>query len=305
MKESKITVMPDVRIMPLEVLIAYLVVNALLSAANFILNSLLITVLYKLKKLKATSFKFIFLLSISDIFIGILHTVLPIASITIADNKRFETFKLIEQALIFFFQIFSISMTVSITLDRYIRMKYPLRYDFIMTNKKALLLVLLGLSTSIGFVTAFTLATIADSIFICYVVWMTTGYILFIAVIILYVCTYRYIKKQLSIVYMHGEVTIHIRNDLGQEYRKAVLIVVLTQTILFLPASVLAFSYTYRLFNNESPSVAVKVALNWAYTLLYTNSSFNALIFIVCNRKTRTQARQCFGLTSRNVSRDG
>ncbi len=96
---------------------------ALLGVSNILINSFLINALRKLKKLHTMSFKFILLLSVSNLCDGvnsvsfaILHQLLAYGS-----EKLTTTIAL---TLKYFFAQFSFTMISIIAIDRYIQLRY-------------------------------------------------------------------------------------------------------------------------------------------------------------------------------------
>ena len=126
----------------------------LVDLSNIIVNIFLVVALRKLKKLRTLSYRLILLMSISDICVGcsalVSHT-----SDALCITKRIcaPKFQLCASLMASFFLYFAGRFTLIIAIDRFIRMRYLIRYDRIMTNLRATLLIaasaLVGVVTSI------------------------------------------------------------------------------------------------------------------------------------------------------------
>ena len=111
----------------------------LTSIACVLVNSLLIQALRSLKKLNTISFKYILLLSTSDICFGV-SWIAYLCMLYPEFNK--QSLMTTAHILIHIFASFSCIMVLLIALDRYIHMRFSLRYNAIMTKRRASLLVI-------------------------------------------------------------------------------------------------------------------------------------------------------------------
>lgn len=134
-------------------IIYLLVLRIIIDISNLILNGLTAHVLRKLNKTKITSQWFIYCLSISDVLVGLFgilnHVDLFITSVFTSNDPFDSIFCKISVQPLILCEEFSIKMILVISLDRCLKMKYLLRYDTILTKRRARFLV------AFGFVLAF------------------------------------------------------------------------------------------------------------------------------------------------------
>ena len=130
------------------------VYNILSGVLNICGNSILIWGLCRTRQTKTISFRFIAILSSSDLVTGVVGLVFVTLIL-------FETFqercwlRICVQVAIIIFNYFSAMVILLIALDRYLHMKYLEQYSFKFTKKRAYLLVTL----------AFALAVLISSLF--------------------------------------------------------------------------------------------------------------------------------------------
>ena len=181
-----------------------------IDVTNIIVNLFLVHALRELKKLHSLSYRFILLMSISDICVGLSgifsHT---INIINIPKGIYYSDFQNYTAVISIFFVASTGRFTVIIALDRYVRMRYLARYEKIMTNKRAALLVsaniLLGLVSALVFLGPFS-RSFKDK--------FTFGRALFHmfglkSICLLYILAYRSLKR--TVDNLHKE--SNIRND--------------------------------------------------------------------------------------------
>ena len=279
------TTLPDIRAMPRTMLICYMTTNACVTLLSLVTNSFLIHALRKLKKLHSISFQFICCLSISDVLTSSTQLTTSVVSLFIKDSNTFNLLKLSEQALVYLFSIFSNTMVVTITFDRYIRMKYPMRYDSIMRKRRVVPLVMLCVFLSTAFSVAFTLSSLYHSLLICLAVWTTTGYTLLFTLLLTYVRTYREIKAQLDAIRLRNDVTITNNRDMSQQYAKGMITVLLTLIVCYLPISVLSNYHQFYVSRDRNSNKGLPTAVSWGYIMIWLNGSLNAIIFLTFNKK--------------------
>ncbi|XP_065065711.1 histamine H2 receptor-like [Rhopilema esculentum] len=107
---------------------------------NILSNSLLIFALYKSKQLRTFSNKFILIMTVSDLCFGIFaQPVLGAFWISSGQRKCLEL-KSFEFTVIFLVYI-SVLMILLISLDRYLHVTKPIRYQTMMNNNRMTLLV--------------------------------------------------------------------------------------------------------------------------------------------------------------------
>ena len=177
---------------------------------NIIVNLFLVHALRELKKLHSLSHRFILLMSISDICVGLSgifsHT---INIINIPKGIYDSDFQNYTAVISMFFISFTGRFTVIIALDRYVRMHYLTRYEKIMTNKRAVLLVsanvLLGLVSAVVFLGPFS-RSFKDKFTFGRALFHTFGVK---SVCLLYIFAYRSLKRTVD--------NLHIESNIGND----------------------------------------------------------------------------------------
>lgn len=185
-------------------------VMLLVDFTNIIVNIYLVHALQKLKKLRTLSFRLILLMSISDICVGCSALVSHI-SYVLCDARRMcpANFQRYADLTAFFFLYFAGRFTVIIAIDRFIRMRYLIRYDRIMTNLRAILLIaasaLLGVVTSAmhyGPVSEGTRHYFSLGLNVFHTIGLLLG-------LVLYLWAYRSLRRKVD--------NLHIESNMGKE----------------------------------------------------------------------------------------
>ncbi len=178
----------------LEIWKTFAIPTTLLHISNILLNSFLIHALRKLKKLKTISFKFILLLSISDICDGVTtvntNVMLYVFS---ADQKRLRV--ILGFIFKYSFALFSFIMIFIIAIDRYIHLRYLSKYSTIMTNRRAIIMVAVGVF-SVASHTAVLICARLFGFFPNVQVYLSIFILMcFITIFALYINSYRELKQ--------------------------------------------------------------------------------------------------------------
>ena len=128
---------------PLPLIIVFIILHL----SNIILNGMLAYSLKKLKKIKIISFWFIYCLCISDTFVGITGFCCHFALLSFTFEPKYTALWYIYQLSAFMMVLctgVSGWICVVIGIDRFIRMRYLIRYNVIMTKRKAQVAVALS-----------------------------------------------------------------------------------------------------------------------------------------------------------------
>ncbi len=269
-----------------EVFKAPLIILALLSIS---FNSLLVHVLRRLKKLRNISYKFVVLLSISDIGIGVSVVILYTLSGLCPAEYRFAVF-VYSYANLYVFGIYSFNMICLISVDRYLHMKYLTRYSVFMTERRAVLIVVIAAIHALSFAAYLVYGRIID---IAFPVQLALNILIFSAILIiltLYIKAYRAIRARTHNMNLENgshQVIIRRRNP-SKEFSKSVLFILSALVICYTPYSVLTIA---------KHQVAMESGIFIEYLsicFIYANSSLNAVILLSFNKDLRSYVSQCF-----------
>ncbi len=257
----------------------------IISILNILINSFLIHALRRLKKLNTISFKFILLLSISDICYGITWTVYLSMTYTTYEANNWLIF-VIAVILAYFFSLFSGAMILLIALDRYIHMKFSLRYNMIMTKRRAVSLVVGLMFTSMILTIIELCARLFDFVFIAHVTLNVLLAIGSSCLFTLYLKAYRSVQRQTEQMNLDRSMPSRAtqRRNPCRELSRASFAIFASLIICYTPYSICSTVSHYG-YRDES-----KLSVNLEFAFLcfvHINPSSNAIIFIALNRDLR------------------
>lgn len=269
--------------------------SLIVDISNVVTNAFLIHALIKLKKLKTISYSFILYLCINDEIVGLIGFVCHALDIVYGSNGEghLKTFRVNLYKILHLVVSISAYLILIIALDRFLRMRYMVRYGALMTQKRATALVVISMIPSLFH---FTLAMINPSGAILRYLYIIIycGHILGLLIgCILYVLAYRSIKKRIEHTdldtdvgkFEHRVETKRRRPD--TEFSRAALLILVSITVCYIPRLA---TFLYR----TATGIDELYEEAWARLFILLNSTLNALIFISCNRELRNYAKLFF-----------
>lgn len=254
--------------------------NGLIFLSNIFMNLLVIFVMWKLKLYKTLSHRLILYLNISDLCVGVF--VQPSFAMVLLEKhgNTNSIIRLTAQFLTFAFVQFSGVMTMIITLDRYLHMKYLQFYNVHMTSQKAAIFIGVNLLSSIGLAISYTYASIAGFYFYLNIIFIFCDLTVLIFAFLLYACTYFSLKDHLK------DSKTTSRRDL--EFAKVMVLLITALFICYMPYFIIGAIISFKRNSQQSPlEVSWLLALYSSYLLTYFNSTCNAVLFMFFNRKIR------------------
>lgn len=309
------------------------ILSYLLSLSSIILNSFLIFALRRRKKLKITSYWLIFCLSSSDAFFGMFRLINESLILTITgycwDNNVCYSTTCIEA----FFSNFSATFLLIIAIDRFIHLRYSLRYQSLMTRGRATFLFCINVIFTFHVVVTIMLLPKYQREFLLkhllsYRIYRAVLSFVYVSVIVivcfLYIITYLSIKKRVNTAAhalvratrggdvvienktKEGEPNVHKqRRRPDQDFAVCIVLIVLLVLVLVAPNLCLtAYMRVSMLFQPRfTYSKEIILAINWTYLLVQLNSSLNAAVLLVFSRELREYAKKVFTRSS-NTNRD-
>ena len=223
--------------------------------SNIVTNSFLIHALIKLKKLKTISYTFILYLSINDEIVGLTGFVCHAADIVYRSKgeSHLRTYLVNFYKIMHLFVGISAYLILAIALDRFLRMRYMVRYGALMTKKTATALVVISMIPSL-FDFTLDMVNASDAIFRYLYIILYCGHGLGVFMgCILYVMAYRSIKQRIEHIDLRTDVesfehrvkTNHRRADV--EFSRAALLILVAITVCYIPrvATFLSISYCH------------------------------------------------------------
>ena len=307
------TIYPSREGMSYENLIALSSVNTVLGLVNISINIFLIYGLWKLNLTKKISYKFIVCLCIGDGCVGLM-TQPAISVLLMADNGGNKCIlDIATHSLQIAFCQYSVLMILTITMDRFLHMTYLTRYKSLMTSKRGGMLISINILITITFVLLNMIASIYGFNFIMHTTIIIINTIIFIIILIIYCKTYLAIRTRVqdstikrtmrrvintSSILLHTEPVINSKPKIQyhQNFAKAMIFVLLTLAICYLPYFLLIIHISYSRFktkedmNNGDWRIA---ALYWSIQLIFINSAANAVIVIFSSKQLRRFAKNC------------
>lgn len=267
---------------------SFFVPNILLGIINIILNSTLIHCLRKLNRLKKLSFKFILILSISDILLGISLLVSDIVLRFLDITERSITGLQITIVLRMTIAIFSGCMTVVISVDRYIHIAYLTRYSSVMTKNLARLLIFAAVIVTLGSI-GFKILGLKFGFYMYTLFISSISVFLGLIVIFTFYCqAYRSINDRMKDSSINKDMIR--RSDARKEFACVALVLLASLFISVTPYLVLhPLSWYY-----GDQQWAIFLA-NLFHVFVYLNSTINAIIIIYFDREIRNHLKErCF-----------
>ena len=228
---------------------------------------------------------------------------------------------------------FSGVMILIIAVDRYIHMKYLLKYNEIMTKRRALMTVSMNIVFQIITAVSLLFSSLNGYYSIQQPV-LVAGYIIIMtAIVMLYFSAYRSIKRrtknssvgiELPSAYhpvrrcsdnaghrrsypdrMLSDNSSHRtvrRRHPDNEFSRSMLYILLSLAICHAPFLILTATRSLMLETGNEISHTMMYVLLWTYNLNYCISTLNASIFIGCNRDLRCYVKMLFGRAERKSS---
>ena len=289
--------------------------NIVVGISSIISNTVIAVSLWKLKMTKTLSYKFIFLLSISDGIMGI--TVCPaVVALLLLQKQPFCILEHFAQSLTFMVCQFSGIMVVIITLDRYLHMKYLTRYNMYMTKFKAYTLIFLNLNSCLGTGLILTLGSMYGFIFE-FEVCLVSVYSLFVLIIfLLYIKTFAALRSRVNdVAFVRNNIASSSINNANNRdssdkkndkktspklnetimekrhkaemiFAKGMIFVLLGTALCYLPCFLSGTVWAYKKYvKKQDPPSWLHSTLFWTCILMYSNSTLNPVIMLAFNKK--------------------
>ena len=260
-------------------LAALTAINLIVMVGNVSANAMVMYVLIKTKQIVNMTCKVIFMLSTSDLVIGVLVQNLFTAVI----YKRNCLFEAVYRFASIFVAHVSFYAVAIIGIDRYIRIKYFANFKTIWTRKVVLTLM------CIGVLLAFLLAVTAELCLILLTLQM--AFTVYVAVdgTFVVVLIFLQIKTIKASNNVHGNSTVSAAEETNKKITKLSLRIMLMLCMFLTPYIV--FTDLVRAVIPSQLSYNNRSVLEFVYCLtlifIYANSLANALLFLLTNVKAK------------------
>ena len=281
--------------------IAASVVNIVLAVAGTILNSFVLFIFWKSRKLrsKLSSFTIMLLCSIDLGVITVIHPLFALKSITMLDSPKCLYVMASIIAILFFSGISACTLLI-INIERYFAIIHPFLHRIHFTKRRFVLtwvffgfLVIVWIVCSVYFT---FVAEVIGSVTVCMIVIFSS---LFTYVAIYVVARKKILKRN----EVHSNSDQETRRNFMAFLRelkmaKTCALVVSLCFLCYLPTVVVLGIFGNILNHGDKIPDSVVHALDWTTTLVSMNSTLNCLIFFWGNRELRKECskilKKCF-----------
>ncbi len=266
------------------------ILQLILGVLIILVNLFLVHALRKLGKLNTVSHKFIFVLSVSDICIGVaLVSGTPLY--LMLNGKVYSLVYIFHNIVLYLFSQFSFFMVIMIAIDRYIHMRFLTRYATIMTNRR-------GVKVVIGVLIA---TILMNAVLICGDIFGFAGLAkilfywvngVFLSILFIkYARAYKALRSRVNGIFLESEraATVNAARQRApkKKFAKAVFLIFSSALICYVPV----FVYVNIIYMKPSlMSVHIYVA---CLNLVAVNSLLNAIIFMALNNDIKRYMLQC------------
>ena len=270
--------------------IGLLTTNAFLLLISLPLNLFLCYAILKLRLLNRTSFRFILVLTISDLCTILIVEPLHFVQYTFAfiGNVSSHNWQLVTQFCGFTFGQFSGVMILIIALDRYLHMKYLNNYSSVMTEKRSTILILINAATSLICAILFTISSIYGFFFYINIVY------LFVDLAVFLICCLVYLQALIKIRTHVAD--SNIRNDTSRnhirradvQFAKGVLFIMLAISICYMPYFITGIIAALEKRNqNNGVNQSLAASIYWSMELVLTVPIINTFLLVSFNKKLK------------------
>ena len=180
----------------------------MIAILNILVNSGLLYGLKKTGQLKRTSCKFIALVTLSDFFTGAVVQPLVAAVLTQSGSENC-LLELSTQFIAWISIEFSALMVCLVALDRYLHMKYLMKYPLLMTKKRALVFVILCALVAVALAVGSVVASNNNTAFTFYVISMLVCLPVPSVIVALYFKAYRTVCSQVGTAASIGQASLN------------------------------------------------------------------------------------------------
>ncbi len=278
--------------------------NVVLTILNLLVNVFLIYALVTTNQLKSVSRRLIVCLSVSDIGVSLFHQNFISVILGALQSSRSCALELTSQFFGYVFPQTSGVMILIIAYDRWLHMKYLHRYSILMSWRRACRLVFANVALSVLVASASIIASIYKKYFVFIAVLIAVDFNAFVLNLTAYILTYRSTKQHTeqppTRYQVNGNteaapspvVSLTITKKAKKrdtKLAKTMILILVSLTACFIPYFVVVLYWSYMHHHLRiATSVSLDTALWCSFFLGYFNSTLNAVIFIMSNKKTYT-----------------
>ena len=262
------------------------ILNSTTAVLNILANGALMYGLKKTGQLRQKSCQLIFLMSLSDFFAGLIGQTLGAIVLT-QDDEDNCAFKLITQFISTSCLQFSAAMITLVAYDRYIHMKYLMRYSSIMSTKRLRSLLTLCAIATICMSAGQVISCVEEVTFTYYLASLVVMVPVPAVIFILYFKAYKAIQTRV-------EATVSMQNAVSRrlvvnafmqnkKFAKATRRILICLSVLWTPQTVVGSIWFFHRHYHRNELGYLNAMMWLAFLLLHVNSVCNAIIFLLQN----------------------
>ena len=271
---------------------ALVTVNTIISLINIAINSFLCFAIFRLKLLKTISYRLVLFLTISDLCIATIEQPLATSGYLHAYHgaKRAYKLQLVIQFGAFSLCQFSGIMIVIMAIDRYLHMKYLNRYNTVMSNKRAYILISINLLSSLMCGISYTLSSVYGFFFYMNTVLLFIDLTVLLSSFFIYLRAFMTLRShvassEIASARSQSKGTTTRRADL--QFMKGILLIMLSLSFCYMPYFILGIYISFLRRAGDSVSLSLTIALYWTMEIVFLAPSMNALIFFMFSKKLK------------------
>ena len=295
--------------MPVSHLITWAVVSSILSPIIIVSNTALIYSLYKTQQLTTITNKYILIMNISDLGVGIFVLPLVVVMICVKDTFRNCIFELCLQYFALLLAYFSFFLLMCISLDRYIHVTKLNKYNQFMNDFRMKVIL------AVSFVSSAGIACIS-TIFPSFTLQLALNLSDLIGISFMF-CLYSMVLRKIATHTENFKRMLEAQGTEQSSSRETKREVSATKTIrfvlgalflLYLPYNVCSAVWAYYKYDedgNPEYVTTLAVATCWSFIFSSSNAAINAMIFAYGNSAIRRFLLAKFRRGNRQIVPEG
>ena len=269
--------------MSLPVLVSLRTINSVLALLNISANSFLIFALKKTRQTESISLQLICLMSVSDLMTGV--GALSLTNILLwGEDESYCYIRNLTQFVHILFAGFSIWTVFLVALDRFLHMKFLLRYPIIMTKRRGYAMIVGAFSYSLLAAVLFSMPFAKEAMEILQLVLFLFVIVIMVTILVLYYKVCKTVRSRISTTNKHR--THQTMNQCKRLSKAAALITICLATLttpLVISHVILALNRHHKIVDENT-----FVHFKWfCYVGVLGNGFCSSIIFILHNKPSK------------------
>ena len=267
--------------------------NILLMIFNLLANSAVLIILILSKFCQNTSYILLFYLSLSDCLSSLVAQPIYLALIVQYFDQPNCTVEIIANFFGIVLSHTSVYGIATIAFDRYIRMRYLNRYQFVVNKQRVIITCCIITSVSICDGLIYALGTEFSVFYISTTIVKVVDFFVFTSIVVTYLLTVKIVRDHLK-----KSTNRRLLQNVNRTVTKLAsrMLVLLFSSFGMYTIIYVIYSVYIKKVENSGKSWP-NFALFCTYLIMYCNSLANAVLFLINNKKVKEKfySFQCFG----------